>query len=443
MPGKLSSITKKLAVLIAAIVAFGAIVWVGMRVFEPVSVPPPIAAKAHVTFDPKTDIRSNPLFDTLRLFVAGDIQAGALGKAFPFLRDGQGAIPGQAGSRLASAEELLLSGAVARDLARSSSGEMLILLSGVGGDGTISYEIRSYPFGFEPETFASWTAPSRPDTRVVRIAQDRQDRVWLLNEEGGVGYIFAGGSPVWPQGLQTGLSGGSLIAVDGADRIWVTDGTNVSIGGEREFTLMNIAESMREMDRIAFNQQLTDASSDIRPEPLSGPEGLLRAGLLPESFRMLSDGRIALVTGYTVLAFPLSLQTPPDWTDLLSAGISPLTVGPNGDVWGVERETGGLARIWATGTRSYADEASSPEDVKQNPDLFASFDATLYTLDYSTAAPFLWSTQGEHWSAKVVVASGTLPEDMPRRIAVDAMGDVWALMSQGGVVHITNGTVSP
>ncbi len=441
MPKRSISMIKNVATLFAAVALFGILVYVGMRVFQPVEVPPPPPPKAPVTFDPEAGVRSNPLFEALKAFVTGKVDLGPVGNPNPFMAGGAGAqlSPGQA-SRLATAEELTMY-AIVKDLVRGTDGSMLTLLYGVTESGIV-YEIRSYPPEGEATTLATWTAIDRADLRVARIAQDQSGRVWMMNDEGGIGYVEPDGNPRWLTAVETYLEGAHAMVVDGADRLWITDGSTVSYGGERAFTSLSLMEEMTTEDQITLNTQVAALSDDVRPVPVEGLDGLIRAALLPELFHLLSDGRVALTTGYTAFTFPLSLQSRPTWHDLLEESVLPLAFAPNGDIWGVRYTDDALMRVWATGTEEYTSETSVPQQVKVNPALFGASEDKLYTVDYTTSAPYLWTTAGETWSVQVVVASGTLPNDTPMKVAVDGIGNVWMLMKQGGVVRITHG-VSP
>lgn len=439
MPGKRSVLIHRLVLVFSALAVVGIVVWIGMKVLAPVEVPPAPPPKAHVTFDAKSDIRSNNLFLRLKEFIIGDIDIGLIGNPLPFVGPKQGMelAEGQE-SRLATMEELSLQGGIAQDLERANDGSMLILLFGLDAEGLAVYEIRSYQTNGDVSTLMSWTTELDPSYMPTRIAQDHKDRIWFGNIEGKVGYVEEGGEPVWLTGLSTGLSASvRSIVVDGVDRVWVTDGLVVTVGGDQEFEPLSLKQQLSDVDQIDFTNKLAGLPEEYKPIPLEGTDGLLKAGLLPEELFITQDGRTGLTTGYSAFHFSLALQQRPDWINTLATSTIPLVVGPSGDIWGTRYLDGALIHIWATGTREYTSKIVVPSQALDNPRLFAQQGSKVYAVDYNPeSTSVLWSTEGEEWLAKIIVASGTVPLDTPRMADVDGDENVWLLMDQGGVIRI-------
>lgn len=441
MPGKRSAIVHRIVLVISALAVVGIAIWVGMQVLEPVQVPMAPPAKTQVKFDPKADIRKNTLFEMLKEFITGDLEIGVIGNPSPFVGPDSGMQVLQQGqeSRLATMEEIPLQGAFAQDFAHGASGGMLILLVGMADEFTATYEIRSYEPDGSATTFANWQDVTGLAFTPTTIAQDHSGRIWMGNGEGNMGYVEQDGEPTWLLGEDTGLFGPvKSLVVDAVDRIWATEGSELTVGGDLGFSTVDIFQQMSKAQQEQFIYSIDDlaikyGSADPMYNILD-----LKYALLPERLSVTREGRVGLSTGFTAFHFGLTLQQRPDWIDTLAASSTvPLIVGPNGHVWGRRLEDDVLMRIWATGTRAYTSKIIVPSQALTNPHLFAQDTSKLYAVDYAPdATSILWSTEGEEWFSQLIVASGTPPIDTPVKVEVDGDGNVWMLMKQGGIVRI-------
>jgi hypothetical protein len=430
-----------IALVVSALAVVGIVIWVGMQVLEPVQVPMAPPAKIQVKFDPKADIRKNSLFEMLKEFIIGDLEIGVLGNPSPFVGPNSGMQILQQGqeSRLATMEEIPLQGAFAMDFAHGTSGGMHVLLTGMADEYTATYEIRSYETDGSITTFASWMDPSELAFTPVAIAQDHSGRIWMGSGEGKMGYVEQGGEPMWFLVEDTGLLGPvKSIVVDAVDRIWATDGVELTVGGDLGFSPVDLYEQMSEGQQGDFIYSIDDLA--IRYGSVNQIYNIrdIKEALMPERLSVTRKGRVGVSTGYTAFHFNLTLQQRPDWINILSVSSTvPLIIGPNGHVWGRRLEDDVLMRVWATGTRAYMSKLAVPSRALMNPYLFTQDASKLYAVDYApTSTSVMWSSEGEEWFSQLIVASGTPPLDIPVKIEVDGDENVWMLMKQGGIVRI-------
>lgn len=444
MDTKRSLLLYRISLVVSALIFLGVLFWVAMRFFEPAPFAEPPLQKSRIVFNPKFDIRSHVLFQGLRAFVTGIVEPGILGRPVPFAGP-QEALQLESGqtSRLAIAEEIPLFGGRAIDITPASDGAMLALLAGRAGEGETLYEIRSYAANGSVRTISSWMASAVADLEPVRFAQDSSGLIWLGSGAGRIGTLTDGSPPLWKPETDIRLfSGVRQMVFDDAMRLWVTDGFHVSVGMGEGLTPLDIYGRMTDADRIILGNQLTQIPEAVRPLPMEGPDGLLKASLVPERLFARADGGMSLNTGYAILQFSSALEKPPQLINTLATSSLPIAAAPNGDVWAERYTDGGIIRIWATGTRSYAG-APIPRQAVSHPELFASDRNALFALDYSPTSTVLWSTKGSEWQAQVVAASGTIPADTPVKVSIDGGGNMWAIFVQGGLLRIQKGAESP
>ena len=63
----------------------GGLLWVGMRFFEPVPVPPNAKIQRAVKFDKSSDVSKNSVFSGLRQYGSSTVEVGETGRANPFV----------------------------------------------------------------------------------------------------------------------------------------------------------------------------------------------------------------------------------------------------------------------------------------------------------------------------------------------------------------------
>jgi hypothetical protein len=418
--------------LLLFIIGGGVIVlafWGGMRAFMMKFSAEPVPPKARVRFDPNTGAFRDAQFSSLTAFYSGTVVAGAIGKPFPFNSGGDGArlLQGQT-SPLSTLEEISLGGARAIDLSRSSDGSVLVLLAGTTEAGA-SYEIRSFAVDGSAETFSSWRSGTG-DPSAVRLAAGSDGSAWIGGSGGEIGRCERGGVPTWFSPSETGLSGRVLdMSIDGAGRVWATDGENLALGGRDAFAPFAFISRLSAEDRRKIAVSATAENSD---------EDAVRSALFPRKFGVLSSGEMGLVTAHAALVFPLALQNSLRFVDV-PASVVPLTFSPDGNVYGKNIADGGLVRMWATGTSAYATTAL-PRAARTAPDLFDAGPSGFFALDYVPTSTVLWTAREGEWTAEIVAASGTAPGDTALRICADGAGNIFANLKQGGLLRIRKGS---
>jgi hypothetical protein len=417
------------------------ILWGGATLFQSHFVLTAIPARTSVHFAPNTGVWDNVVFRSLQAFYTGNVEAGALGKPLPFGGIGQG-MQLQSGqvSPLATMEAVPLGGARAIDLARAADGSMLVLMKGVRQGGIGSYEVRSYAADNSASTFAAWDEQAG-DPAVFRIAADRDGSLWVGGSSGRIGRCLESGSPSWFKEGSSGLQGTvSDLAVDGAGRVWATDGTGLALGGQDAFAPFDFLPRIRQEDRTKILADLAAMPESARPRPMSGDNGLLRAALLPRRIDVLSNGEVGLVTADTAFVFPLALQNSIRWIDTSISATIPLAFEPDGALFVRNIADGGLVHVWATGTFEYVSSAI-PNDARTSPPLFAPGADRLYALDRGAASStILWTSIGGNWTAEIVATSGTVPGEAVAKIGADGGGVVWGISSSGGLLRIKRGS---
>jgi hypothetical protein len=63
----------------------GGLLWVGMRFFEPVSVPPSVKIQRAVKFDASSDVTKNSVFSGLQQYGPVTVEVGETGRVNPFV----------------------------------------------------------------------------------------------------------------------------------------------------------------------------------------------------------------------------------------------------------------------------------------------------------------------------------------------------------------------
>lgn len=424
---KRSPLIHRLVLVLSALAALGAAAWAGLRAFEPVPIPPVPPPRPAVTFDPRADIRGNPLFGTLQAVIRGEIDIGQIGRSNPFASPSTEtpSSPDAAAAR-GSVEEVSLGGAQVFALAPAVEGGVLALVGGQTANGAQTYEIRRFAPDTEPATVGRWNAPpagSDPSTPApltpVAVRQSGDGKIWLFSVDGRVGTLQSDGRPVWgPQPILPALSGaGDLdgVLVDDIGRLWVTDGAQLFVGNGSGFQTIDLPVALSEEDRAAVVSGVADAR--------------------PWRLQSLADGRVGVMTPSFAFTFQLSLQGKPEVTGAPS-GARFLAFGPGGALWSAREDGSGLIRQEGDATRTYEDTRVLPKQAVDRRLLLTASRETLSALDYNPAGTVLWRTAGNDWVASVIPPQGTQPEDQAARIVADGQGNVWALMQQRGLLLV-------
>ncbi|MBD3252088.1 hypothetical protein GF380_06625, partial [Candidatus Uhrbacteria bacterium] len=379
-----SAIIYRIVLLLGALGIVAAAIWIGIQVLEPVRVPPAPPSKPAVTFDPKADIRSHNLWGTLQDFLQGIPQeTGVVGNPNPFQSSGI-AIGAGGVSRLASIEAISLQGGVVEDVTAGTEDGVLVLFSGTPQNSGVQYEIRSYAADGSATTFASWNDVLGLNTTPIALAQDFDGRVWLGNSAGGVGYVERDGVAVWQDAVVTGLQGPvQQIVVDGVNGVWVTDGIGLTKGDADGFTPIDLVQQLsseQQEEMLNRIQTVKEANTDS-DAPIQTIENV-RQALQPKKLSVLADGRVGVVTDTAVFQFGLSMQSRPEFRNVLAVPAYPLALDPTGEIWGKTTGDGSLLKILATTTRLYSPPPLSPEQAVRNINLFAQDAQKLYAVDY-------------------------------------------------------------
>ncbi len=432
---KRSAAFQNIILVLSALAVLGAAVWVGMVVFEPAPVPPIPPSRARVSFDAKADIRQNRLFDTLRAVITGEIEPGALGKLNPFTGPaGSGQSGSAAGSGLGVAEEIALGGSGAIALSPGRDGSMLILLEGRSGADRV-YEVRRFGADGSVGSLVNWTlvesdiSGSNGALIPVAFAQDRNGTIWFVSAAGRVAYAEPGAVPAWTAAPLVLFAGANVqIRFDGNDRLWVTDG-NILYGGDgQSFEAHDLSQLLSaEKREFIRDAQLTEQL------------------MSPRRIQVLAGGRLGVLTPAAGIMLPLASPGQPIVFDLIPTSTE-LALGgvawgqtPDGDLlYAPDAGALTLTRLSVTGSRTYSDPYAMPRRALLDPlGLSLTNARALYALDYTPTSTVLWTLAGENWTADIVAASGTLPNDAPRRIEPDGAGNVWAILRQRGLLRVS------
>lgn len=434
----------RIALLISSGVLFALAAWVAFRVFQPVEVPPMMPSQAPVSFNADKTIETNPLFKKLQVFVQGDYVIGTVGNSYPLGGDPKKkTIKGYDNkSLLSTAQEVVLNGIIVRDIAVSKDGGILGLAYTGTDTGQIHYEIRT--FGQKDDrTIGQWNAASQPNVRAVGLTEDSTGKIWLVSERGGVGEIDSGGNPSWLASIQTGLNVQDPLKVsissDSLDRIWITDGGIVSVGGEKNFSPVDLSAELSADQRAQYETILSQDASQIGLQAVSEPDALLRAALQPKAFFPITDGRMGLTTAFGTFIFPQSQSAKSEWIPTLQFSMIPYAVSDKGDVWGVRFTDHVLSRLTNGSEASFASGPAPSSDLIK-PSSFAFIGGTPLVFEEAQKTTNLWTTNGDAWSVKLISTTGTQAVlAPPAKIQVDNEGTIWVLMTDGHLYHITAG----
>lgn len=316
-----------------------------------------------------------------------------------------------------------------------------MLLQSVTSDSQIHYEIRTMGLK-EDRSIAQWNALPRPDLRVAGFTQDATGQIWLLNEKGQVGMISSG-APSWMTSLSTGLSvldpKGLAISSDSLDRVWLMDGNNVSMGGEKGFTPIDLISELTADQQTQYQSIIASQVQQIGFQSLDGPAAYLRAALAPKAFYPLSDGRMGLVTAYGAIIFPQSQSARVTWIPTLQFSVVPYGISNDGSVWGSHHTDHALVRIIDEHEQSFAPgPAPSTESFHIGSMTFLEDEA--FVLEQANKLTNLWYSNGDAWSTKLVSTTGTQATiAAPNKLKAEEDGTLWSLMSDGYLYRITSG----
>lgn len=448
----------RILLVLTALAVFGAVVWAGMQVFQAVPIPPVPPAKPLVSFDPRADVRKNSLFGGLSAVFTGFVTPGALGRPNPFASIGteqtSSSLPI---SSLATVREVSLNGQQALAFTPSKDGGIL-LLSGIpdpSGSGAWSYEVRRFAEEGTLDAVGQWNVPAVPAGNVtadaitpIAILQDNQGKVWLLSREGRVGSLGSDGTPVWASAaLFTSVEPARVsrwggFALDGAGRIWVTDGNSVHVGNGSGFQAVDLLAQLSTGTRATVEESVRTA---LDPRITDGWSRPLAADLdKPRRLQQVGGGRMGIITPAFGAVFPVTLQGPAEVTFGLAQSADQSVVGvaaaysPDGNLWSSTQSK--LTRHSVTSTQEYDNDDVLPRQARVNPFVYATGRNNLYALDYSVEGTVLWKTVGNDWTAQIVLPQGPQPNDQADKVTLDSRGNMWAILAHRGLLFIRAAT---
>lgn len=414
--------------------------------FQPVDIPPAMPAQSPVSFKADKAIEQNPIFAKLKTFVKGGYVVGTVGNSFPLGGDPKKKTPKGYDNKalLATAEEISFGIASVKDITLDLDGGVVVLTQNRIDDGQIHYEIRKRGLKDEDQLITRWDALPRADLRVAGLTVDSSGRVWLLNEKGQIGMIQSNGEPSWLSNLSTGLTATDpqklSIASDTLDRIWITDGVNVSTGGEKGFTPIQLSAELTNDQRTSYLSLLTSLASQIGLQSISDEDSLLRAALKPNGFFPLYDGRMGLTTAFGAIIFPMSQTSRIEWIPTLQFSQIPYGISGIGDVWGVRYTDHAISRIEQGTEKSFSSGPSPKTDGLQPGAMAFLGGGGAFIFEQSDKMTNLWFSEGEEWSTKLVSTTGTQAVvAAPVKIKAEETGTLWSLMSDGHLYRITPG----
>jgi hypothetical protein len=422
-----SRLVHHIVLVLAAVGVLGVAWWVGSRLIEPVPPAPVPPSKASVSFDPRVDVRTKPLFNTLQTLFRGELDPGIVGRLNPFVGTEGGLEAIQEGANaLGTIEEISLGGAKIISVTKGAERGVIALLRLPGA--ARAYEVRRLMAEETAQGLGSWSLEANGATfEPIAAQEDRSGKVWLVSANGHIGSIQADGKPLWGSVPLTGIRSNigtdeALFALDGAGRLWLTDGDSVFVGNGVGF------------ERIDLSAQLSGANRQSISAPAEGEIPL--ALRQPRRIEMLNDGRVAVITDRFVALFPLNLQ---GGADVIIAQGTAIVMEPvTGALWSVMRGGNGAVGQWVrtlgTATQSNSNLVVLPKQAGLTPALAAEDTGILYALDYAPAGSVLWSIRDGGWVANVVAPQGTQPQDQAVRLVPDRNGAVWAVLSQRGLL---------
>jgi hypothetical protein len=436
----------RIVLLISSALLLLLVAWVGYRIFQPVSIPADFSSQVPVSFNADEGIVKNTLLQRLRSYgINTQYVVGSIGNPYPLGGDPKkiNAPKGYDNETvLATAKELNLHGMLAKDIALHTDGGVIALLYQVAEDGRIHYEIHAIDL-VEDTVVAQWDALSTSDLRVASMIEDLTGRIWLLNERGQVGRILSDGAPTWLVDFPTGLMADDpsrlVIASDTLDRIWISDGVVVSVGGEKGFSPIGLMSELTEDQREQYDTLLVSQAEQIGLRAELGSEALLRSALAPKGFFPLQDGRMGLVLAHGVMIFPQSQASRSEWIPTLQSSLIPYGVSTNGDIWGVRYTDKVLLKI-SDGKEVAFDTVPAPKTEVLKASMMAFSESGNFVFQKTEKGSNLWYSAGDTWSMKIVVTSGTQAIVAPTaKVQAESSGTVWTLMEDGFVYRVTPG----
>lgn len=424
-----STVFHRVVLILSAMGALGAAAWIGFRLFEPVAIPPIPPPKPAVSFDKRADIRNNPLFGGLRTVLRGEVEAGTMGRRNPFSLEGIALTAGSAGGispALGSSSEVSLGGASALAISRAKDGAMLVLVGGAGSTND-DYEVRRYAVDQEPTVVARWKLQGIPRDNVlpealipVAFQQDGFGGIRLLSQGGHLGSLQSDGTPSWASTplftdtITNDIVDAGSVVLDGSGRVWVSNGHTIVYESDTGFTTI---------------KPDTFITEDQRAKLLSAPPSLWR-------LQPLQNGGMAVYSSRMAVLFSLDMREPPN---VIVADGSIVSVAQIGDVWSFIQDPGGASRWVRQNTvesQVYPDPVVFPKQAATDPHTMVSGLENQYALDYTPQATIYWKHVNGAWAGEVVTASGVQPTDTVRKTTVDGQGNLWAILSQKGMLLV-------
>lgn len=438
-------VASRIVLLVSAASLFALVAWVGYRVFQPIDIPPAMPAQSPVSFKADKAIEQNSIFVKLQMFVRGGYVVGTVGNSFPLGGDPKKKTPKGYDNKalLATAQELNFNGSSVKDIALSINGGIVALLQNISNDGQIHYVIRKIGLT-EDQIVTQWDAMSRSDLRVAGLTIDTTGRIWLLNEKGQIGLIQTNGEPSWLPDISTGLLVTDpqklSISSDTLDRVWITDGVNVSTGGEKSFSPIQLNDELTGDQRSEYIRLLTKAASQIGLQSISDESALLKAALAPKSFFPLYDGRMGLTTSFGAIIFPMSQSSRVEWIPTLEFAQIPYGISGVGDVWGVRYTDRLISRIKKGKDEPFGSGPSPKVEGLQPNSMSFLGGGGAFVFEQSDKMTNLWFSEGDEWGTKLVSTTGTQAVvAAPLKIRAEETGTLWSLMSDGHLYRITPG----
>lgn len=413
--------------------------------FRPADITEIPPQKKLVSFDSSTDIRKNPLFDSLISYFDWDPNQTNVGNPFPFVGSDLGGHVGQSIANVPSLARLSIvdtHGGKLADISETMDGTVLglWLMPAQGDEKGATYEIRSYRSSTNTQdVVTSWNTDSSPDDTVVALGVSPNGEMKIVSATGKVANVQAGHliTPDW-FGVKTGLSGEQRLYIDQGDRLWVTDGKQVYVGGEFGFSSMDLVSQLGADARGALLSKATQGMSPA-PADQNAENALLQSELQPKNFFSLHAGKTGLTTKTGVFLFPLSTFLKPEWIDSIGSGLAPLAIAPNEDVWGVRLSDNALIQRSSSTINIFASLTAAPRAVRTNGDLFGFYGNRVYAFDYAPTSTFVWYDDGAGWTAQAVSSSAQLPQVPPSKVLIDRNGSLWAMLSDGELLHAEPG----
>jgi hypothetical protein len=464
---KRSVVFDRIVLVLAALAAFGAAAWAGFRLYEPVPIPPIPPTKASVSFDSRVDVRKNGLFGLLHSALRGDVEPGIVGHVNPFATvgaagAGSSGATGTEQSRSGGVREISLNGGLAVAFARANNAILLLVETTPVGAAIRTFELRRYAAEGEPSTVGRWTlegpagTQASPDAFVPAVVQvDGFGKVWFLSTGGYIGTLQTDGTPSWNPSPVFKDADAALVdaygsmAVDGAGRLWATDGKSVIVGNGVGFETFDVTKKLSDDLKMQINAAKALVTSagvwGNTPMAVYAAALSLNGGVdldAPRRVEALPDGRMTIMTAIYNIVIPLTITGNADvlmtygtsGDQLLGNGSLALSPAMDGSLWAVRGSE--WIHLKSSSTQPYMDPLVLPNAAASNYRLAVLGTDALYALDYSSSTTVIWKSTTDGWTGSLIPAASAQPDDVPQKAIVDGQGNVWVIMKQKGLLLV-------